>query len=518
MIKTLQKQKIAERLGLVLVLLVMACFLNAKSTALLDSDMSSEMVLGSLLARSGTLLTDQWYYSTEIRVLNTQILSAFFFRILHSWHAVRMAVTISLWLILLASYRFLCRALECRPFFALTAALLLLPFSKEYLQYVLVGGYYIPHIAIIFATLALNAQYRKASGRGRWLLLAVSMLLAFFGGMGGPRLILNLYLPLGLTAAAGLLDRRDPQRRKQFFYAVMTSAVGSLSGYAVNLFYLQRRYHFSHMEQLHLQAPDPVRAWWVLCDLFKAFGCGDGASLPGIVLHSAMSFVWVAAVLLCIRRAFTRPGSAAYHLAAMMIVSFVCYGLVILFTDMAVSARYELPFAVLSFPLLAVTASEAKQEKCRRWLKGVLGAMGVMALLLLWETMPVDNTAELRRVTAQLEAEGYQNGYATFWNANVLTELSDGQIEVWCWCEPYDSGLMKHSTDVDEVYEWLQPVCHETRRPSGKVFVLLASDEMRENPWKENLSRDDVLYESEEYTVLGYPDYETLKETLGRGL
>ena len=40
---------------------------------LINSDTASEMILGNELAKNGGLLSKAWYYSTELRVLNTQI-------------------------------------------------------------------------------------------------------------------------------------------------------------------------------------------------------------------------------------------------------------------------------------------------------------------------------------------------------------------------------------------------------------------------------------------------------------
>ena len=50
-----------------------AVFLSTRSHLMLDSDMSSELILGKLLAEEGGILSTNWYYSTELRVLNTQL-------------------------------------------------------------------------------------------------------------------------------------------------------------------------------------------------------------------------------------------------------------------------------------------------------------------------------------------------------------------------------------------------------------------------------------------------------------
>ena len=80
------------------------------------------------------------------------------------------------------------------------------------------------------------------------------------------------------------------------------------------------------------------------------------------------------------------------------------------------------------------------------------------------------------------------------------------------------SAWDQHGTDVDAMYQWLQLTSHDTERPGGKVFVLFSREEFEDNPWKQNLQPEDVIYESEEYVVLGYPDYDTMKATLEKDL
>ena len=75
------KKQLLIGAALVLELLFLLLYLNGRIDRLLDSDMSSEMILGQLLARNNGILSDQWYYSTELRVLNTQLIYALFFRL-----------------------------------------------------------------------------------------------------------------------------------------------------------------------------------------------------------------------------------------------------------------------------------------------------------------------------------------------------------------------------------------------------------------------------------------------------
>ena len=158
------KKQLLIGAALVLELLFLLLYLNGRIDRLLDSDMSSEMILGQLLARNNGILSDQWYYSTELRVLNTQLIYALFFRLSSNWHFVRMASTLVLWCVLIASYGVLCRVMGCKKSFGVTALLLAAPVSESYFRFVLAGVYYVPHLAIAFAALALNeARYRKFS-------------------------------------------------------------------------------------------------------------------------------------------------------------------------------------------------------------------------------------------------------------------------------------------------------------------------------------------------------------------
>lgn len=226
--KKKSKKELLMAGGLALEMLVVLLFLNARINALLDSDMSSEMVLAQLLAKENAALSTQWYYSTELRVLNTQLLYAFFFKLSNNWHWIRMASIICLWCIIIGIYYFWACAEGCKKYFLITALLLLAPISEDYFRFVLAGVYYIPHIAIAFAALAMNELYMKAQRGSRKLWLVVSVLLAFVAGLGGPREIIALYGPIGVAAAAELLNKKNKTRWQQFIYATFVGAAALL--------------------------------------------------------------------------------------------------------------------------------------------------------------------------------------------------------------------------------------------------------------------------------------------------
>ena len=231
-----------------------------------------------------------------------------------------------------------------------------------------------------------------------------------------------------------------------------------------------------------------------------------------------LSAAWIVLTIGCIVYAYTHKVSEGYRrLAGFVSAGYVVYILLYFLTWMTFNERYGLLNTVLSVPLFAVALKEVRvKEHVKKAVTAVfLAAVAAGCVLLLVRMDGVDETLEKRVMADKMVAEGYENGYATFWNGNVMTELSDGKIQMWVWS---DATWDQHGTDVDAMYQWLQLTSHDTERPAGKVFVLFSRKEFENNPWKQNLQPEDVIYESEEYVVLGYPDYETMKATLEKDL
>lgn len=514
--KKKSKKELLMAGGLALEILVVLLFLNARINALLDSDMSSEMVLAQLLAKENAALSTHWYYSTELRVLNTQLLYAFFFKLSNNWHWIRMASIICLWCIIIGIYYFWACAEGCKKYFLITALLLLAPISEDYFRFVLAGVYYIPHIAIAFAALAMNELYMKAQRGSRKLWLVVSVLLAFVAGLGGPREIIALYAPLGLAAAAELVwERNNETKRQQFIYAAFVGAA-ALLGYALNMLVLARIYTFSTWGSLGFMLADGARIKEIFYSFLTLYGAAK--EIAGSTFLFVLSVAWIVLTIGCIVYAYTHKVSEGYRrLAGFVSAGYVVYILLYLLTDMPFNERYGLLNTVFSVPLFAVALKEVRVKE--HWKKAVttvfLAAVAAGCVLLLVRMDGVDETLEKRVMADKLVAEGYENGYATFWNGNVMTELSGGKIQMWVWSE---TTVDQHGPDVDTMYQWLQLTSHDTERPAGKVFVLFSREEFENSPWKQNLQPEDVIYESEEYVVMGYPDYETMKATLEKDL
>ena len=78
-------------------------YVRARKNYTLSSDDSCSLILGEILASENKLMTKSWYYSTEIRVLGTNVFYSLFFRLTDSWHRVRMLSLISMYFLLAIS-------------------------------------------------------------------------------------------------------------------------------------------------------------------------------------------------------------------------------------------------------------------------------------------------------------------------------------------------------------------------------------------------------------------------------
>ncbi len=92
---------------LVLVLLILNVWaINHNYINFIDSDDASELILARQLVTEGNIISKNWHYSTELRVLNTQLVYMFLFLFTSSFKIVRILGQTVLSCLLLASYYF----------------------------------------------------------------------------------------------------------------------------------------------------------------------------------------------------------------------------------------------------------------------------------------------------------------------------------------------------------------------------------------------------------------------------
>ena len=112
----------------------------------------------------------------------------------------------------------------------------------------------------------------------------------------------------------------------------------------------------------------------------------------------------------------------------------------------------------------------------------------------------VPNDLTIQNVSDWLVENGYTQGCATFWNSDVLTELSDGKIEMW---------TVNEMNELD-TNQWLQETSHDTQMPDGEFFIITTPDEYTQNAetWKLPALTDYLVYGDDNYFVFAFDSVE----------
>ena len=206
-------------------------------------------------------------------------------------------------------------------------------------------------------------------------------------------------------------------------------------GYAVNAKWFAANYQFQGQDYIAFGPFDPDRLAALVNALLAAFGWEKGSFFSPTALFNLAAVLWLGfSVVWAVRLA---RGGAAVPLPHGCSGRFTWLGFAVLFflygfTNSGMSDRYVLPLTVFAVPLVETWLPQAKRsfrrQPCRAFaLPGrVLALHGVAQYCTA--AAATNTNVDL---AAFLVNNGYTQGYASFWDGNILTELSDGRIEVW---------------------------------------------------------------------------------------
>lgn len=507
---------------------------------LLDSDMASDMIYANLLAKEGAFFSPNWYYSSELRVFANHLSFTPLFLITQDWRLVRgLGSMLTYALFVLSLYAPLSQV-GLRRQYPLVAAAMLLPLSVMYFHYSMVGTFYTHNYILSFLLLGLALGQCGASGRARaWRLILLGAL-SVVAGLCGLRFMLFSSLPLCasalyLRARAG---RAAGPRTRRLAWGSLLSLGAMAAGAAVNLLVLSRLYTFQTFAEVTYTSFQPEAAGEFLRNLLSLLGFPENGSLFSPALApAALSLLLLALIAWASWSALrapapgaaaaqsailAQPGEAAAPspaetdapgdrvLALFFLAAAVMHIGLLSLTSMPRNAYHFLPISVYALPLAACALKRLPWPG--RWRAALAGVLACLLAATSAVNYPYfsrrDVTYEPRMALESLLAEGYDCGYATFWRANVLTELSGGEVEMYCLEGPYDGPEA-----FDTIFPWLQLKAHDDTPPEGKVFVLLSKYEGETSlPVFSRLDPSHAVYESPYLIALGYESDAALRE------
>lgn len=490
----------------------------------LNSDDASELILAKLLSEEKRIMSRNWYYSTEIRFLNTNLVYAPLFWITDNWHIVRMAAIVILHGIYIASTYFLCKCCKCISYFPVIALALVLPVSEDYFEFMLRGVYYIPHAVISFIGIGLMLLYWNGDGRKKNAALCSSCVLAVLACMGGARQMIILYLPLFMSGVVIMIRKRD----RTFLTGVAANFIAGGIGYTINTHYLAKMYKFQVWDGISYRLFDWNRLITVINGFFVTFGFREGNINLKNTIANVIATALAGMILLALRYAWrnrTHISSEYYIIAVFYVMSAVIFILLYTISDMQYADRYNQPILIFSYILIAFWIKESKLRCSKKWKlyvgygAGMLLAAMMVYLALFYQLKEKEYQNEKKEIANILVQEGYEYGYATFWNANILTELSNGKIEMHCFgdagkLEEEKYAAISNIENINQTFQWLQKIEHDTEIPEGKVFIILSNNELSCCNWKNSLEQRAPIYHSDDYVVYGFDTYHDMMQCI----
>ena len=491
---------------------------------IVDSDLASEMILSDLLNKEGTIISHNWFYSTELKVVNLQ----WFYRLgllifPNDWHLARtfgMAITLALFA---AAMLFFVKCAGLGRAGLWMVGTLLWPFGQHYLVYAIYGGYYLVYTFFYMLVLALVLRSLNADKKHCALQWVLACVITAVAGMNGVKQLMVFHAPLCLAAAILLVlalhscgktnwkAALDACRKEvRLLAASLVTAVAAAAGYFVSNAVLSRMYDFKSYNFIVWNRDED---WFtldrILMDFFHEFGYENGsgvfhfggiAAAVGLLLGCWMFFC-IVRLLLRLDKLERNDKLLVLLLVAMLAVCGVAY---------TYFHEYYLYFWLMNMPVaIAVMAVEIKTEDFH-----ILGArqllgVGLAACFTLCAVSTVRQEQEhpylahkgLNTAAEWLVDNGYTQGYSTFWNGNAMTELTSGKLEVWTL----------QSLDRDDVPNWLQPKSHLTTDPEHPFLLIdTETDGPAENAKLIQYSDCTEVYNDGRYVIYDFADADAL--------
>lgn len=515
----------------------------------IDSDMAAEMIFSRLLAQEGKwIATENWYYSTEFRVLYTQLIMVPLFHLLEDWHVIRVLTNIITYLLMLGAYFYCLRPLKIRRSTVIfSSVILLLPFSETLLTHMQLGNTYMWHVILIllaFGMFLRLSQPWEGKRAGRIVTGIAYMALSLVCGMSGVRYMLALQVPLCIAAGIyimkseefALLRRelsvRHPwgqirrvlsgERLAYLLWSVL-GLLGAGAGYLINVAVLGRRFRFQTYDVTNFikvfQGVLVERTQDTVGNLLQLFGYIEEKgflSVRGLI--SMLAFGFLAGILFltvrCARLLAGERNKAAAEQECPLqlahsrfvlwffVTAFVLNTFVFLFTTSTIVARYYITVFLFALPLLCIYF-ERERLPLDRLLMTVLlcGALGLTTAKCVYSFVDKDKNADKRPVAAYLEEQGYTFGYASYWNGNIMTELTNGAVEI----------ANIHEIDRMDMFTWSSPMrYYQEGYHDGKAFILLTAQEAAQYAQVPVIAAGEVVYDRQGYVVLHYDSVEEL--------
>lgn len=493
----------------------------------LDSDMASEMILAKMCAHDNVIMHKNWYYSTEIRLMNMNLPMTLFFHFFSSFRLVRILSSIVMIGSVPLGFLYCAKQAGLKNSAVYFVSILVLPFSGVFFRWGLTGLHYCAYIMAVFFPIGLffRINNKEIPAKKKILPWILYILFAVLMGLTTIRQVLVLYYPFALACfilwlmdyldAYGLRVLTVPEIKEniiknnwkdnKYLCYFLTSCIGAAVcsvAYVLNVAVLRKIYDFNSFDRiLYTNVDDFEKFSEVIIGHLRVFGYEPGVqflSLQGICNLLVVVFT---VFLIVLTYRMVRKNKKFEIRQRILLIYFVCAVLfndfIYIFSDLC-GDRYMLPYILCFLLILCIFVERSDIHISIRRLVYVL----VMGLFIVNSVCKYVEAIKAERDTGRQEAmeflmeQDYDFGYATYWNANIITELTEGQIE------------MRNVNDTDfatmHCNPWLIRKDLSYYYSDHTVFILITDEEYLENSELEMFHDYYKVYDNKGYKIYEY--------------
>ncbi len=491
-----------------------------------DSDLASEILLAKECVLEKTLWPRTWNYSTEIRLFNTQLVTTPAFLFTNNWNTAKLWTSIFSLIFLFFAVYYVIQQINIKEFWIkyLICILSILPFSAISWYVGAWGTYYIPHTifnliyigTFIKLTTNENLKYKK-------FFVILFYVWAFLSGLSSIRYIMIFTFPLALVMIVDKCLQKDEECKINNFSSfwlktntIKLSMIGLILsgvGYVCNNILLQPLFQFSQWNTISFCTLGDISLRDILHSLLSFFGYQDNIAVltPGGILNILAYVVIVCFVLLIISSLKIKISDAQRILLLFFISSYLFNTFVYLHTELI--ERYYYPILIMIFPCFAIILANKNISDLKRY-----GFGTVLAILIFTSSFSTvqhyfttDGNVSLHKVSDYLH-KNYKFGYSSFWNANIISYLTNGDVEVGNLYRTKENGK-EYFTDEYKYDKWLTPErYYSSNYDDEHIFLLVSQEQYLDNENKSIIKNGTKVYSDEYYIVFDYPSHKEFKE------
>lgn len=450
------------------VLFILTMCLSIKVTkratnSMIEGDAASELVLSHNLSASHNILSHDWYYGSELRVFNTQIIFSFLFNFLNDWGKVRFYGTIFMHVILLLSFTFMMRqANQSWASVIFGSILLLLPYCVAYGRIALYQSFYLPHLTFGFLLPGLLfSVIRNCNNSKRidcFLSLTALFLISFLSCLNGIRYIAEIMLPVTLVYILNLLIRNrftvsnDRKESALWYIALIGMIFFGFLGFLVNKRTLLTQYSAFNFSERILTIRTYFESSILQCILHQF---GFRTNIPMLSLVGILSLAGLFVCVYCFYLSFhsLQENQASFNLFLMRQMMITCTACIVfemyLIKGLEICTRYFISSSVWMIPLLCTYFDKFIEQKTLD-IKKMSYILCIATLLINgllnmsyflnpegiakqpyegFEGIDASNpnlVRDLKRPMQFIVENQYEYGFAPFWEASTITEKTNG--------------------------------------------------------------------------------------------